>query len=584
MKRRRYPGSKPFETAQQDIFFGRNRDIADLTKLIELEQSVVLYGKSGLGKSSLIEAGIIPKIAEQEKYEIIKIRFGAYVEGQHEVAPLAQALEYLKSDNNWLDEQFKHKHKSNFNFDNLWHALKRRQINDERDGYLLIFDQFEELFTYPEAQVADFARQLAEVQYTNIPQHYHDLIDEGFDADEHFLSDDQMRQLHRQLQVKTLMGIRSDRMSYMNQLKPYLPEVLVHTYELKALGTTAASDAIRKPALPQGDFLSAPFDYDDIALRNILRYLTKDNTQGIESFQLQIFCEHIEDLVIQHKHPIISLAQIGTQEDVERIFENYYRDKIADFGSPDQQLAVRRLIEEGLIFEAEERRLNLYEGQITKQYKVTKALLDQLVDSRLLRAEPSMRGGYTYELSHDTLVAPVLKAKAERIAEEARQAAAILEKQRQQELAEAQAKAEKERRIAEQERQIAEQQRQIAEQQKQIAGEEKQRADREKQLRIRAKNISAIAIALFLIALLAAVFAFYQSNVANEAKIEAERERDRSQEQYQQRINLEINNIIKDVNKLIGVDQNTQARAKLNEAYKLDSTNVEVKKLLQGLK
>jgi len=52
----------------------------------------VLYGKLGLGKSSLIEADIVPRVEAAGKYEIIKIRFGAYMEGEASIAPLAQAL------------------------------------------------------------------------------------------------------------------------------------------------------------------------------------------------------------------------------------------------------------------------------------------------------------------------------------------------------------------------------------------------------------------------------------------------------------------------------------------------------------
>ncbi len=55
----RYPGVQPFKTNESDIFFGRDDDKTKLYNLLMLEKLVVLFGKSGHGKSSLINAGII---------------------------------------------------------------------------------------------------------------------------------------------------------------------------------------------------------------------------------------------------------------------------------------------------------------------------------------------------------------------------------------------------------------------------------------------------------------------------------------------------------------------------------------------
>ena len=99
-------------------------------------------------------------------------------------------------------------------------------------------------------------------------------------------------------------------------------------------------------------------------------------------------------------------------------------------------------------FESEERRISLYEGQILNA-GVTAESLQILVDSHLLRAEPSPQGGFTYELSHDTLVAPVLEAKKKRmtVLEEERERAERLQKA--EELKEARLKIAEEKKRAE---------------------------------------------------------------------------------------------------------------------------------------
>jgi len=79
----RYLGVKPFTTEERNLFFGRDEDIEKLFKVIELEKLVVLYGKSGYGKSSLINAGLKPVLSENN-YHLIYVRFGSYSDEQNQ--------------------------------------------------------------------------------------------------------------------------------------------------------------------------------------------------------------------------------------------------------------------------------------------------------------------------------------------------------------------------------------------------------------------------------------------------------------------------------------------------------------------
>ena len=71
-KYRRYPGVQPFKTEQADLFFGRDDDRERLLNLLLLEKLLVLFGKSGYGKSSLLNAGIIPDLDDENP---IKYRY-----------------------------------------------------------------------------------------------------------------------------------------------------------------------------------------------------------------------------------------------------------------------------------------------------------------------------------------------------------------------------------------------------------------------------------------------------------------------------------------------------------------------------
>src|SRR5580765_8193852 len=58
-----YVGPKPFEVGQP--LFGRDREVSELRYLLTSERIVVLYSPSGAGKSSLVQAGLIPKVRER---------------------------------------------------------------------------------------------------------------------------------------------------------------------------------------------------------------------------------------------------------------------------------------------------------------------------------------------------------------------------------------------------------------------------------------------------------------------------------------------------------------------------------------
>lgn len=422
----RYPGVQPFTTAQSKVFFGRDLDIADLYRLIRREALVVLYGKSGLGKSSLLNAGIVPHSLQEAEYEPVVIKFGAWTEGKTDT-PLDLTKAYLNAGQApsptlqpLLPEE-----------DSLWRCAKNRQLNGAGRP-LLLFDQFEELFTYPEAAIQAFRQELAELLHTELPLRYRRLLDAGAAPN---LSEAEEDALETPLEARIVFAIRSDRMHLLHQLADTLPNILRHLYELRALRAEDARAAIVEPAQKTGEFCTPSFTWAAPALANLLGYLQDpDDDNRVEAILLQLLCQYFEEKLVEQQ----GLTQIEARHlgELEQIIENYYHDKLGSLPNERSRSAARKLIEEGLVLEGENIRLSLHEAQITHQYHVDGELLERLVNSRLLRAEPFLRGGYTYELAHDRLVAPVLRAKQERLAQEAVQAAEKARLAKEQELAE----------------------------------------------------------------------------------------------------------------------------------------------------
>jgi ABC-type polar amino acid transport system ATPase subunit len=57
-----YPGLRPFDTHEVDIFFGREEQIDRLLERLQRTRFLTVVGPSGCGKSSLVRAGMIASL------------------------------------------------------------------------------------------------------------------------------------------------------------------------------------------------------------------------------------------------------------------------------------------------------------------------------------------------------------------------------------------------------------------------------------------------------------------------------------------------------------------------------------------
>jgi conflict system STAND superfamily ATPase/TIR domain-containing protein len=60
-----WPGLSAFDEGAQDFFNGRDAESAELLRLVGQAPLTVLFGKSGLGKTSLVQAGLFPRLRQQ---------------------------------------------------------------------------------------------------------------------------------------------------------------------------------------------------------------------------------------------------------------------------------------------------------------------------------------------------------------------------------------------------------------------------------------------------------------------------------------------------------------------------------------
>jgi hypothetical protein len=425
-KKYRYPGVQPFKVSEDRIFFGRDEELNYLLNLLRLESLVVLHGKSGYGKSSLINAGIIPKVTDSANDSAVdnivplSVRFGVYTEDQSEspTQRLISVLNETLTHNPAYDFMSPH-----FRGDELWYLFKKKQKNTGQ-RILIILDQFEEFFTYPKPQQEAFKWELSELLFSPVPQTVYDKLDHFDEAQEQLLT--------QPLSVKLILSIRSDRLSLLDAINDAFPNVLSKTFELKGFTPIQARKAIIKPALITDEAFESPsFRYDELALERILEELSSHNdsqeeVEKIEAFQLQIICQACESQIIEkaklgeggNTDLMVTVADLPN---FRNLYEDYYLRQLSKLSSSKQTMA-KLILEEGLLYtdplSGGSSRLSVDSRILMQRFlngEQSSILLEELEDTFLIRREVNSVGGVNYEISHDTLVVPIQKARNERL-------------------------------------------------------------------------------------------------------------------------------------------------------------------------
>lgn len=409
----RYPGIRAFEEDEQFLFFGRNEEIRRLHAQVLANPLVVLFAKSGIGKSSLLSAGLVP-LLDYDRYQTVKIRFQNTA--VNPTATVKQALSgFLNADD--LHQQ------TGYSPDEapLWEYIRACHFEryDETAVPVLIFDQFEEFFEHRPEDRQLFISEIANLVANRLPRR----IYEGKAA----------AAWRTPVPIKVIFAIRSDRMSFLHDLGADIPAILQNRFELRPLTRASAREAIVQPAAITGrDLATTPFNYDPEALDVMLDAL-ENRLAEVESFQLQLICQNIEKQIIRDpglgRKPVES-SLFGGADGIQNILRNYYEDTLEEFQEGEQTLA-RDFIERGLIVGG--RRVGVTEGVEREVWKIGPDLLKKLLDSRLVRAEITHLGK-SFEVSHDALVEPIARSfrvrEAARLEREAAEQRQIAEQER----------------------------------------------------------------------------------------------------------------------------------------------------------
>lgn len=456
----RYPGPRSFTGDDRHLFFGRESEKQELFRLIVLNEMVVLFGESGAGKTSLLQAGVCPEL-EERGYRPVFIRLNNTAE-----TPELQVCRRLK-EGGYIPADMPEDR-------TLWEYFSRFWYVDLGEVFtpVIVFDQFEELFTlYKPGERRQFINQFAAIANGRPPA---GLPPEAATPP----------------RVKFVFGIRSDFLYLLDELSADIPAILRCRFQLRPLDRDRAAEAITRPSAMPGNFLSAPFAFSPAALNSILESLGRHDAPEalqtgapgthleIAAFQLQLVCRRLEARIIDLQCPpgfAVTPDFYGGTAGIKQIIDEFYNAVVEKIPLSERE-AVEKLLARGLIRNG--RRIMMEESAMRDEYEVSQTALGLLHEERLLNRE-ARKGELYYEISHDTLVKPVL------------------ERFKKIEEAEARAK-------------------EAAERERLRLENEKRRRERD-----RARRIAAIGILLSVLAAGAAVFALIQTRAAKKQETEA---------------------------------------------------------------
>ncbi len=374
-----YKGLIAYRLSDAEIFFGRSVAIANLLKRLGRGALTVLHSESGAGKSSLLQAGIQPRLIGAGHLPLSLRPYNAnptYTIKRAFIPDLGQTP--------WLATA------------PLREFLRQvSEVLGPKTALYIILDQAEELFTQLGAEDrAEFVAELADC-----------VNDES-------------------LPVRWLLSMRTEFFGNLANFRPQIQDPFANDYRLNRLNRAEAGEVITEPARRHG------IAFED----GLVEQLLNDLSAGADELpppQIQLVCSGLYDNLPDGKTSI-TRAQYAAAGGATGILREHLARVLGRDLKPAQRPIAQRLFE--ALITANGRRAVRKQSELIADFKASQlkdlppetvqAVLNQLVDSRLLRAQeqeadptqaepayelasglsPEMTAALTYELAHDYLL------------------------------------------------------------------------------------------------------------------------------------------------------------------------------------
>ena len=306
-----YPGLRPYREDEKAKFFGRDVDAEILIDKVLTNRLTLLFAASGVGKSSLLQAAVIPHLKSKTGENLTVVYHTDWVSDP--VRSVRDAVLQALRTESLLPE---HSEEAEFG-EKLPDLLAFCEVF-VRPPLVLILDQFEEFFRYQRHQTS-----------------FRELIDQLTTI----ITD-------KSLPVHLILSMREDFALELNAFKPKLPTILFENfYRLEKLGRQAVRDAIVIPAEQRG------FTYEPELLKQLLADLLsremdrQPNSPVVELLEtveppyMQIVCARLWELNEGDSEKVLWLASYEKAGRAKGILKNYLDGVLQRFSFAEKQLA-----------------------------------------------------------------------------------------------------------------------------------------------------------------------------------------------------------------------------------------------------
>ncbi len=409
-----WPGLAAYDESASEYFFGRTEETKELLRMVLLAPLTVLYGKSGLGKTSLLQAGFFPLLRAEHFFPIhLRLDYRSTAA----LPPLDQAAKKLQAALTTAQADFTAWNEN----ENLWQYLHRRDLEIwSHDNYLLtpvlVFDQFEEIFSRANGitdHIQSNLNSIADLIENRIPSKLTD-----HHSSRHTLSQlDLMSQNYR-----IVLAFREDFLPEIEGWKEQVPSLLRNRLRLLPMNRERAIEAVSSA----GAAVLAPGVAEPLVnFVGNLDSVSSEVASVIEPVLLSLCCYQLNQCRPQDGKIDTELLQHAGQD----ILQDFYDEALSDMPTQVSQFIETYLIQG-----------NQYRGsypvdQAIQDGFITQQQLSTLADKyRLLRIDQQL-GANRIELIHDRLVGVVSKARDERLRQIENQRLQAKEQEHQRQLA-----------------------------------------------------------------------------------------------------------------------------------------------------
>jgi hypothetical protein len=401
-------GLAPFTEDLRAYFYGRAAEIDELLRRVERKTLTLLFGKSGLGKTSLIQAGLFPQLRREGFMPIyVRLDFAPAAPGltTQVKTEIAGALAAAESSVGPPSPE-----------ETLWEYFHRRDGGlhtnaGEAAMPVLAFDQFEEIFTVGankqggRSKFTEFLSELSDLVENRPPEALEDSLGKNPEEADRFD--------FTQAPYRVLISLREDYLANLEDLRAAIPSLIENRMRLTHMNGDQALEAAVRP----GRGIVQP----DVG-RQIVRFVAGADRQGadvsdaklsVDPALLSLVCRELNCERIERGQAEITADLLAGSSN--EILRDFYERCMTD-----QPAAVRAFIDEELLTESGYRE-NIALERAEKMLSLRGAsvsAIDQLVNRRLLRIEERL-GVRRVELTHDVLTQTVQTSRDRRRAQEA---------------------------------------------------------------------------------------------------------------------------------------------------------------------